>query len=364
MLDQLISLPPEVPLVGRSLAPHAALGRAQPRHRVQIFTHPFRLVIKRHVRRVVYAVQGTLRVLIESGEQSIEILLCQTFDGDEFEGLAQRVIRDEAADQNLRDLAARYDTIAGVPCLTCIALQQDEPVLVGAVVIEPAGAHDCVRQSAGAHQSLGAPLPIMSFSGLVVFAGAVCDSDGGHQRDAHFPRTQGAEDIANTSVIDVLGGHLSATVRAKGKNDGIDTVYRASQRFGLGNITYGHLRFGRKLAGFIGCAHKSTHGVALTDCFLDNEPSDATRSTNDQHSHVGNGHAHSSLFAGRDFSYALGVPARALPCASRASVLILSLLRAYLNTTSCRARAKIVPSLPPINREPRMPTRILPSMPY
>src|SRR5208283_890251 len=291
-------------------------------HHIQCGTNPLRLVLQRHIGHIANAVQRALRVSIQRGEHRIEVLWSWTGCRDEFKGLAQSLIRAEAADQNLSNLTAGNDTVAGVARLACIALQQDEPVLIGAVVIEPAGAHDCVRHS-----------------------------DGGHQRDAHFPRTQGAEDIANTSVIDVLGGHLSATVRAKGKNDGIDTVYRASQRFGLGNITYGHLRFGRKLAGFIGCAHKSTHGVALTDCFLDNEPSDATRSTNDQHSHVGNGHAHSSLFAGRDFSCALGVPARALPCA-------------YLNTTSCRARSKIVPSLPPINREPRMPTRVLGSLPY
>jgi len=83
-------------------------------------------------------------------------------------------------------------------------LQQDEPVLVGAVVIEPAGSHNRVRQSAGAHQSLGAPLPVVSLGSLVLFAGAIGDSDGSHQRAARCARAQGAQDIANTAVINVF----------------------------------------------------------------------------------------------------------------------------------------------------------------
>src|SRR5208282_1063221 len=56
----------------------------------------------------------------------------------------------------------------------------------------------------GAHQSLGAPLPVMSLGGHVVLAGAVGDSNGGHQRDARRPRAQGAQDIANAAIINVL----------------------------------------------------------------------------------------------------------------------------------------------------------------
>ena len=44
--------------------------------------------------------------------------------------------------------------------------------------------------------------------------------------------------------------------------------------------------------------------------------------------------------------------------AGEVRVLSFSSLRAELNTTSCPARAKSVPSLPPIRPEPRMPTRI------
>src|SRR5229473_923049 len=54
----------------------------------------------------------------------------------------------------------------------------------------------------------------------------------------------------------------------------------------------------------------------------------------------------------------IGVAALALPLASRASFLSFSLRRAWLKTTSCPARAKIVPSFPPINPEPRIPTRM------
>src|SRR5271165_1430641 len=218
-------------------------------HRVQCGTNPLRLVLKRHVRHVANAIQGALRVSIQRGEHRIEVLLSWTGCRDELEGLAQSLIRAEAADQNLSDLRARNDTIAGVARLACIALQEDRSVLVWLVVVEPAGSHNRVRQSAGAHQSLGTPLPVVSLGGLVVFARAVCDSDGGHQRNAHSPRAQRAQDIANTSVIDVLSPNFSCAVRAKSEHDRINALDCASQRTEFGNVAYDHLRFGRKLAG-------------------------------------------------------------------------------------------------------------------
>src|SRR6516162_6669008 len=52
-----------------------------------------------------------------------------------------------------------------------------------------------------------------------------------------------------------------------------------------------------------------------------------------------------------------GVPARARAPASCASRLSLCSLRAKLNTTSCPARAKSVPSLAPMRPDPSMPIR-------
>ena len=86
-------------------------------------------------------------------------------------------------DKNFGDLTARNCAIAGITGLARIALHENEPMLVRAVVVEPAGAHDCVWQSTGADQPLGTPLPVMGFGGAVVVTCAIGDPDGRHQRD-------------------------------------------------------------------------------------------------------------------------------------------------------------------------------------
>ena len=53
--------------------------------------------------------------------------------------LRKCVIRAEVADQDLGDLASRNHVIAGIAGLACIALQEDKPVRVRTVVVEPAG---------------------------------------------------------------------------------------------------------------------------------------------------------------------------------------------------------------------------------
>jgi hypothetical protein len=55
------------------------------------------------------------------------------------------VIGDEAVDQDLSDLSTRDDTVARIAGLMRIALQQREPVLIGTIVVEPAGAHDLIE---------------------------------------------------------------------------------------------------------------------------------------------------------------------------------------------------------------------------
>ena len=60
-----------------------------------------------------------------------------------------------------------------------VALQHDQPVLIGLVVVEPGRTHDRIGQAARANQTLGASLP-------VVRAPAVGRPDRRHERDAHL----------------------------------------------------------------------------------------------------------------------------------------------------------------------------------
>ena len=159
-------------------------------HRIQVVTHALWLVLQRHVRNVMHAIQHALRVRIKRSEQRIEIALCWAGGSDEFEGLAQRTIGPEAADENLSDLTSRNDAVTGIACVAFVALEEDEPVLIRTIVVEPAGSDDRVRQPARSHEPFGSPLPVMGLGGTVVIAGAVGDSDGGHERDARCPGTQ------------------------------------------------------------------------------------------------------------------------------------------------------------------------------
>jgi hypothetical protein len=85
-----------------------------------------------------------------------------------FEGLSDCTITDEAVDQNLGNLAPRDDTVARVTCLALIALEEHEPMLVGTIVVEPAGTHDGEWQAAHAHEAFGAPLPVVGFGRAVI----------------------------------------------------------------------------------------------------------------------------------------------------------------------------------------------------
>jgi len=83
----------------------------------------------------------------EKSEQRVEIFLDWAGGGDEFEVFAHRLIRREAGDQDLGDLAPRDDAVAGISGLVYVALQQDEPVLVRTFIVEPAGPDDFVIKS-------------------------------------------------------------------------------------------------------------------------------------------------------------------------------------------------------------------------
>ena len=128
--------------------------------------------------------------------------------GDEFEAFAQRLVRRQAGDQDLGDLAARDDPVTGIAGMTAIALEEHKPMLVWLVVVEPAGSHDRVRQSAGAHQPLAASLPVVRLGPAVVVALTVGHADGGHQGDAYRSAAQRGEHVADAAVVDALAPAL------------------------------------------------------------------------------------------------------------------------------------------------------------
>jgi hypothetical protein len=98
--------------------------------RIRIVSNPLRLVFQRLVVHVAHPVQGALRVGIERGKQRIEAVLGRAGGRDQLEGFARRVIRCETVDKYFGNLTSRNSTIAGVACLTRIALKQSKPVLV------------------------------------------------------------------------------------------------------------------------------------------------------------------------------------------------------------------------------------------
>jgi hypothetical protein len=95
----------------------------------------------------VHAVQRALGIRVERSEQRVEIFLGRAGDGDEFEIFAHRSIRREAGDQDLGDLAPRNDAVAEISGMAFGAPQQDKPVLVRTVIVEPAGPEDFVIKS-------------------------------------------------------------------------------------------------------------------------------------------------------------------------------------------------------------------------
>jgi hypothetical protein len=76
----------------------------------------------------------------------------QSLGRNQLEGLAQRLLRVQALDQHLGDLAPRHDAIARIARMAPVALEEDETMFVRAVVVEPAGTHDRVRKTARANQ--------------------------------------------------------------------------------------------------------------------------------------------------------------------------------------------------------------------
>ena len=97
-----------------------------------------RIVLRQHA----HGVEGPRRVRLEAGEQGVEVGGCRTLLGDELEGLPFGSVGAEAADQNLRDLAAGDDAGVAGAVERSVASQPD--VLlgsgVGGMTMSPVGA--------------------------------------------------------------------------------------------------------------------------------------------------------------------------------------------------------------------------------
>src|SRR5271165_1460821 len=206
--------------------------------------------------------------------------------------------------QDFGDLPARDGAIARIAGLASIALEEDEAVLVRAVVVEPAWAHDRVREPAGTDEPFGAPLPVVSFGAAVIGAGAVGHPDGCHQRDARLTRAERSQYVAHATIIDALGADLSGAVGPQCEHDGVDAVRYARERVGPCDIAGNHTRLSRKLTRLRGTAHQGVHAMALPNCLIDNETPDAAGRTDHQHCHAGNCHGDAVLF---------GFPVASLP---------------------------------------------------
>jgi len=63
-------------------------GGLECERRIEVIPNALRLFFKRHVRRVLDAIQRAYRVSIESREKRAEFFRFRPFDSDEFEGLA------------------------------------------------------------------------------------------------------------------------------------------------------------------------------------------------------------------------------------------------------------------------------------
>jgi hypothetical protein len=120
-------------------------------------------------------------------------------------------------------------------------LQHDELLLVGIVVVEPAGTHDRVRQAAGAHEPLAAPLPVVS-------GGVLGNADRGHQRDPRLTGSEGTEHVADRAVVDLLGG-VGPAVRAVGEHDPVYALDSLGEGALLGQVAGDYLGAGRQRAG-------------------------------------------------------------------------------------------------------------------
>jgi len=220
--------------------------------RVQIILHALRLVLQLLVWAVAYSVQVVVRIGLKSREQRIEIFLRGPFGCDQLEGLSQGLLRSQATHKDLRELTAVDNTVAGVPSLPCIALQEDEVVLIGFVLVEPSRTNNGVGTSARANKPLSSPLPVVGLGGTVVGAGAVRHSDCSHQSNVWSLRNQRREDVSHPAVINRLRADLASTIRTMCEDDPGNIFDRRAKIVRLSQIGDNGFRVRRQPTPFSG----------------------------------------------------------------------------------------------------------------
>eukprot|EP00981_Chlorochromonas_danica_P005378 scaffold1091_cov164-Ochromonas_danica.AAC.1 len=185
-----------------------------PRDSLQVIAHALRLLVQRHVGDIANGIQRALLIAVQRPEQGVQIGLRRPLLRDQFEGLGLRRIRRQAGDEYLGYLRPRDHAIAGVAGMPRVALQQRQPVLVGFVVVEPAGPHDRIGSSAGAHEPLAASFPVMRLGPAVIIAHPIGHADRGHQRDPGRPVAKCVQNVANTAIIHALRAGLAEPIGA------------------------------------------------------------------------------------------------------------------------------------------------------
>lgn len=108
--------------------------------RIQVIAHALRLALQRHVRHVTHAIYRVLRIGMERCEERVEVVRRRAGGGDEFEGLAQRMVRAQATDQDLGGSSQLGDKPPGLvaPCVADPPYSRDNSALAIALSAESA----------------------------------------------------------------------------------------------------------------------------------------------------------------------------------------------------------------------------------
>jgi len=94
-----------------------------------------------------------------SGAKTAERSPVRAVVGDEFKRFIGSGFSSKAVDEDAGDLVPGDGAVSGRARLSPVALEQDDPALVGLVVVEPAGPDDRVRAAAGPDKAFAAQLP-------------------------------------------------------------------------------------------------------------------------------------------------------------------------------------------------------------
>jgi hypothetical protein len=166
-----------------------------------------------------------------------------------------------------------------------VALQEDEVMLVGRVVVEPAGPHDRVGHAAGANESFGPALPVVRLGGAVIPSEPLGHADRGHQRDARIARVKRSQDVPHATIVHVFLRVLPLAVGAEGHHDSVHAIHRIAECVETGNVADYRLRLCGNLARLLRSANEGAHGVSVTKRLFDDEASDAAGCADDKNCH-------------------------------------------------------------------------------